>query len=94
MPGDLKRVHVVIYGEVQGVFFRDFTKKIADSIGVKGWVKNNKNGSVEAIAEGSKEQLDKFLEKCSKGPQTSEVVEVRRSWEKASGEFKDFEIRY
>ncbi len=93
MPGDLKRVHVIIFGEVQGVFFRDFTKKIADSIGVFGWVKNNSNGSVEAIAEGSKKQLDEFLEKCSKGPQTSEIVEVRRLWEKASGEFKGFGIR-
>jgi acylphosphatase len=94
MQGDLKRVHVIIFGEVQGVFFRDFTKKIADSIGLKGWVKNNKNGSVEAIAEGSKEQLDEFLEKCSRGPQTAEVVEVRRSWEKSTGEFKGFEIRH
>lgn len=94
MQGDLKRVHVVIFGEVQGVFFRDFTKKIADSIGLKGWVMNKPNGSVEAIAEGSKEQLDEFLEKCSKGPQTSEVVEVRRSWEKSTGEFKSFEIKH
>lgn len=94
MPGSLKRVHILIYGEVQGVFFRDYTKKTADSIGVVGWVKNKSNGSVEAVAEGSKEQLDDFLEKCSCGPQTAEVVEVRRTWEEASGEFKGFEIKY
>ncbi|MBN1644528.1 acylphosphatase [Candidatus Woesearchaeota archaeon] len=90
----MKRVHVIIYGEVQGVFFRAYVKKTADSIGIKGWVKNKINRSVEAIAEGSKEQLDEFLKKCSEGPQTAEVVEVRRSWEKSTGEFKSFEIRY
>lgn len=94
MQGNLKRVHVLIYGEVQGVFFRAFVKKTADSLGIFGWVKNKLNGSVEAVAEASKEKLDKFLETCSKGPQTSEVVEIRRSWEKPTGEFNGFDIKH
>jgi len=93
MQGNLKRVHILIYGEVQGVFFRAYTKKTADSIGIKGWVRNKPNGTVEAVAEGSKKDLDEFLEKIAKGPQTSEVVEVRRAWEKATGEFEGFEIK-
>jgi acylphosphatase len=94
MQGDLKRVHIVIYGEVQGVFFRSYVKKTADSLGVKGFVMNKPKGTVEAVAEGSKEKLDELLKKCSEGPQIASVVEVRRSWEPATGEFKDFKIMY
>lgn len=94
MQGNLKRIHIVVYGEVQGVFFRAFLKKTADSLGIKGWARNKPNGTVEAVAEGSKEQLDKFLEKCSKGPQMADVLEIRRAWEEPTGEFTDFSIKY
>ena len=56
----MKRAHVLIYGKVQGVWFRAHTKKEANRIGICGWVRNVKDGSVEAIFEGSDNQIGEF----------------------------------
>ncbi len=55
---------VRVTGRVQGVWFRDNTKKIADSLGIAGWVRNEENGSVLIAAEGEKKNLQKFLSWC------------------------------
>lgn len=69
-------VHLVIKGRVQGVFFRATAKDMADEIGVKGWVKNTEEGNVEAMANGSGEQLQRFIAWCKIGPQKAIVTEV------------------
>lgn len=53
----MKRVHLFISGRVQGVFYRAFTKEVADSLGLKGWVRNLRDGRVEAVFEGQRRGL-------------------------------------
>ncbi|MEK6973532.1 MAG: acylphosphatase [archaeon] len=91
---NIKRVHIIVSGRVQGVFFRAFAKQAADSLGLKGFVRNLQNGSVEAIAQGAEEKLNEFLKQLKKGPQASMVDSVTFEFENADKEFKDFAIRY
>jgi acylphosphatase len=68
--------HVIIKGKVQGVFFRATAKEVADKIGVSGWVRNTPEGDVEAVASGSEEQVNAFIEWCRKGPRSAVVTNV------------------
>lgn len=88
------RAHVFISGFVQGVFFRSNTKKMADMLGLKGWVRNLPDGRVEAVFEGEKPAVDEIIKWCHKGPPGAEVEKVEVIWEDYTGEFKDFKIRY
>lgn len=88
------RAHVYVGGIVQGVFFRSNTKRMADKLGVKGWVKNLPDGRVEAVFEGEKEAVDSMIEWCHRGPPDAVVKCVDVIWEEYKGEFKDFRIIY
>ncbi|MEM7825122.1 MAG: acylphosphatase [Candidatus Aenigmatarchaeota archaeon] len=90
----MKRVHITVFGRVQGVFFRYNTKKVADKLGVKGWVKNNSDGTVEAVFEGEKNSVDKIIDWCKKGPMGARVERVDIEEEKNQKEFKKFSIIY
>lgn len=90
----MKRIHVVISGRVQGIFFRHNTKKIADKLNIKGWVKNNWDGTVEAVFEGENDSVDKIVNWCHKGPIGAKVEKVDIKEEKYKGEFKEFSIIY
>ena len=72
----LQTISITIKGKVQGVFFRQSTKNIANQSAIKGEVKNLSNGNVQIIATGTKEQLDKLIEWCKKGPPRAEVTGV------------------
>ena len=89
-----KRVHIIVSGRVQGVFFRDFVHKHATKLGLTGWVRNSDEGTVEVIAEGDKEQLDQLVENCSKGPMVANVTNEKTEWSDFKDEFSEFEIRY
>ena len=69
-------VQIIIKGKVHGVFYRATAKKVADEIGVKGWVKNVREGSVDVVATGTKQQLQKIIEWCRRGPPGAIVTEV------------------
>ncbi len=86
------RLHATIKGQVQGVFFRVFVKKLAGSIDAVGWVRNNSDGTVELVAEAEKDKLQELLNKCKKGSVWSRVEVIDSKWEKPKGEFKEFEI--
>lgn len=88
------RVHVIIRGYVQGVFFRASTQDMAKSFGLTGWVRNLPDGSVEAVFEGSAEILKKAVQWCRKGPPGATVTKVDEKWLEYTGEFKHFEIKY
>jgi acylphosphatase len=88
------RVHLVITGRVQGVWFRANTQKKAKGLELKGWVKNLSDGRVEAVFEGEKEKVDKIIEWCKKGPSFARVDEVKILWETPVGEFTTFTIIY
>lgn len=83
-----------VYGIVQGVGFRYFVKREAKRLGLKGWVKNNADGSVEVLAEGEKKALEELLSYLYRGPAFASVKRVDYTWEEFKGEFFDFEITY
>ena len=87
-----KRLHLTISGRVQGVFYRDTTKKLAQELKLTGWVKNLANGYVEVVAEGEKEQLNKLLEFCKDGPKEAFVNDIKIEWHEFKKEFKEFEV--
>ena len=88
------RVHIIISGYVQGVGFRYFINKKAFQLGIKGWVKNTPNGSVEVMAEGNEIDIQTFIEYCKKGPNLASIKDVKINYEELSNEFKNFEVRY
>ena len=90
----MKRVHILVYGRVHGVFFRHNTNKIAHELGLNGFVRNLADGSVEVVAEGNEEKLKKLAEFCKKGLFGARVDDIKISFEKPKNEFSGFEIRY
>ncbi len=84
----------VISGRVQGVFFRMETHRTAKQHHVNGWVKNKRDGTVEAVFEGDKGDVEAVLAWCKKGPPSSRVDQVKVDWEPYSGSFSGFDIRY
>ncbi|MFP3064513.1 MAG: acylphosphatase [Sulfolobus sp.] len=87
----LIRMYVRVYGIVQGVGFRRFVQIHAIRLGVKGYAKNLPDGSVEVIAEGHEESLNKLLNKIREGPPLSRVEKVEVRFEEYKGEFSSFE---
>ncbi len=88
------RLHVVIEGRVQGVFFRASTREEACSLGLCGWVKNCLDGHVEAVFEGERDKVEQALRWCQKGPPGAMVRNVEVNWEDATGDFDSFSIKY
>ena len=87
------RARIFVSGRVQGVFFRVETRYEAMKRNVAGWVRNTSGGRVEAIFEGEREDVEKLIDFCRKGPSGARVTKVDVQWEEYSGEFKDFKIR-
>jgi len=69
-------IHLLVKGNVQGVFYRATAKKVAENLKITGWIKNTNDGNVEAIVTGKEAQLEEFSNWCKKGPQKAKVVEV------------------
>lgn len=86
------RTHIYVKGRVQGVFYRSWTKEQADKLGLVGLARNLDDGRVEIIAEGQRWVLEKFVKLLKEGPQSAKVEHADVVWEKATGEFKTFEI--
>ena len=88
------RAHIVVNGDVQGVFFRQETKQQAEAHGVRGWVRNRDDGAVEAVFEGEEQDVKAVVEFCKLGPPRAMVTNVDVKREPYTGEFNDFKIRY
>ena len=88
------RVRLIIKGRVQGVWFRDSTRREAVRLGVSGWVKNRTDGHVEVLAEGSEENVKNLVAWCHQGPTHARVSGVEETQEGWHGEFDSFEIVY
>lgn len=88
----MRRVRVVVRGDVQNVGFRSWTRHKAGHFGVVGWVRNNADGSVEAVFEGVESAVEGMVESCRRGPPGSYVDGVDVKEEKFAGEFSDFQI--
>ena len=89
----IKRVHVLVSGRVQGVFFRAHTQEKARGLELAGWVRNLPDGRVELIAEGDETDLAALLEWVQVGPSSARVEGVQGDWSTPQGE-KEFCIRY
>ena len=87
------RAHVYISGEVQGVFFRDTTTREASLRHVAGWVRNLRDGRVEALFEGEEEDVQAMIEFCWRGPRRAKVTNVDVEWEQYVGSQDRFETR-
>lgn len=86
------RAHMIIEGIVQGVFFRKYMKENADRLNLKGWVKNNPDGTVEAIVEGEKEDIKELIKWALTGPPLASVKRICVEWMEYKDEFKSFQI--
>jgi len=89
---DRSRVHLLIEGRVQGVFFRASAQAEAHRLRVAGWVRNCPDGSVEIVAEGKRKDIDDLIAWCRHGPRGAEVWNVEIRWEEFTGEFSAFRI--
>jgi acylphosphatase len=88
------RLHAIVSGIVQGVNFRYYTARQAQSLGVTGWVANRWDGAVEVVAEGTRAQAQSLLDWLQHGPPSANVTGVEENWERATGEFAAFNVRY
>ena len=84
---------MIISGRVQGVFFRDGTRREAERLCVFGWVRNI-DSVVEVMAEGEDSAVDELVKWCRHGPAAAKVEGFKVSEQKYKGEFKGFEVRY
>jgi acylphosphatase len=91
--GEHERAHVYVSGRVQGVFFRDSTRERAEQLGLAGWVRNLPDGRVEALFEGSSEDVREMVRWCAEGPSHAEVVDVETEFEASDGDLTGFEVR-
>jgi len=89
-----EKVHLIIKGDVQGVGFRFRAIEIARDLGLTGWVKNNPDDSVEIVAEGEKDALQNLITWSKKGPPVAKVSNLQITWQKATGEFEAFTVKY
>lgn len=88
------RIHVIISGKVQGVWYRASTKQKADELGIFGWVRNIADGNVEAVFEGEKEALDEMIAWCWIGPARAQVSDVKMVPLKSDEAFFGFVVLY
>jgi acylphosphatase len=86
------RAHVYVTGKVQGVFFRQNTKRQAQSRGVCGWVSNLLDGRVEAVFEGEVTSVNAVIAYCRHGPSFAKVEHIDVSFEDVLNDFSDFKI--
>lgn len=90
----MERLHVVVQGRVQGVYFRASAQNKARRLGLRGWVRNCADGSVEFVAEGERPELEQLLSWSQAGPPSTTITRVETDWQTARGEFRGFIVRY
>jgi acylphosphatase len=92
MTADLRRVRLKISGRVQGVFFRESTRREAERLGVRGWVRNDDDGTVEALIEGSAAAVDALIQWCHHGPPSAKVEHVQLTDERSGEDLDGFRV--
>jgi acylphosphatase len=85
-------VRVRIHGRVQGVFFRNWTMDRARALGVRGWVRNRRDGSVELVAHGEDEAVESLVAACRTGPPAAKVERIEVTTEKGEGPLAGFRV--
>ena len=91
----MRRMHLIVHGRVQGVFYRENTMNKARQIGgLSGYVKNLTDGTVEVVAEGEDKKLRELLTVCKKGSFQSDVRQIDETYSEATGEFEGFLMEF
>ncbi len=89
----VRRVHIMVSGRVQGVWFRGSTARVASALGLVGWARNLADGRVEIRAQGPSGKLDEFIAWCRIGPPRASVETIEVREEAPGSEFATFEVR-
>ena len=84
------RAHLLIEGRVQGVGYRANTRRMANKLNLRGWVRNLRNGDVELLVEGPEVEVQKLIVWCHRGPTSAYVSKVKLEKSEAKGEFNAF----
>ncbi|MEE9499680.1 MAG: acylphosphatase [Candidatus Omnitrophota bacterium] len=88
-----KRAHIIYSGAVQGVGFRFTAERIANSLGLTGWVRNSPHGTVEVVCEGEEGDIHMFMNKIKKAL-VGYIHSSKAEWKETTGEFNSFDIRF
>ncbi len=91
---DFASAHIIVNGIVQGVGFRWFVVRTAESLGVTGWTRNRYDGSVEIEAEGTKSSLEALLKEVRIGPRMASVSDIAVEWRPYEARHKSFDVRF
>lgn len=94
MPSELRRIHGLVSGRVQGVGYRAFVRSMAVQLGVSGWVRNLPDGRVELSAQGTIEKLEDLEDALWAGPPLAKVLELHLLDEPADPALQDFVVLY
>lgn len=87
-------VHLIFYGKVHGVGFRKFVKTKAQQLGVKGYVKNLPDGTVEVVAKADSKTLEKFIDEIKEGPERAIVEKIDKKEINSEVDYDEFKIEY
>lgn len=90
----MKTMHVIVTGRVQGVYFRDYTRRQAQALNLAGWVRNLPDGTVEALISGNEKQVQQMIDWFATGSPMSQVTGVDASEIEPAESFSQFAIRY
>jgi acylphosphatase len=90
----MKQIEATIHGRVQGVFFRETTRQEAQRLGLTGWAKNERDGTVSVVAVGKEENLKKLEAFLHQGPPAAHVDQVELQWMEPDQEFSRFDVRW
>ncbi len=85
--------HIIVNGVVQGVGFRYFVYRIALRLGLKGYVQNNFDGTVEIDTEGNRSLIEEFIKEVKVGPRSARVTDINIQWKEPQHRYKEFSIR-
>ena len=88
------RAYIRVYGRVQGVGYRFFTERHARKLGLKGYVRNREDSTVEVVVEGEKNKIEELIEKLKKGPFLARVDRIDIRWERPQRNFEGFYILF
>jgi acylphosphatase len=86
--------HIRIHGKVQGVGYRFFATRVARRLGLKGWIQNMRDSSVEAVIEGEAAAIDEWIEEIREGPRYAEVTKIDQESKEFSGRLADFDVKF
>ncbi|MCW4014162.1 MAG: acylphosphatase [Candidatus Bathyarchaeota archaeon] len=87
------RAHIIVEGRVQGVGYRANTRRMANQLKLKGWVRNLRDGRVEIIVEGEEEMVERLIQWCHRGPTSAYVSKVSSETSEAQRDFDRFSVK-